>query len=183
MGRLIFLLEEPSMQILLEGLMPRLFPGAPFLCIPHAGKTDLERSIRNTLRNWRVPGDRFVIMRDSDGADCINVKENIRLLCHEGRREDTLIRIVCQELEAWYLGDPDAMAVAFNDERLRGIGNRPRYYHPDGIVKPSNHIERFVGVYGKIAGARLMAQHMTLESNRSHSFGVFVSGIEKMLKS
>ena len=147
MGRLIFLLEEPSMQALLEGLLPRLFPDLSFLCVPHAGKTDLERSIRNTLRNWKAPGDRFVIMRDSDGVDCLTVKENIRQLCRDGRRADTLIRIVCQELEAWYLGDPDALAAAFNDDALRNIGNRPRYRYPDNIAKPSDHVEQFVGAY------------------------------------
>lgn len=183
MGRLIFLLEEPSMQALLEGLLPRLFPELSFLCVPHAGKTDLERSIRDTLRNWRAPGDRFVIVRDNDGADCVNVKERIRQLCIEGRRNDTLIRIVCQELEAWYLGDPDAMAVAFNDEALRGIGNRPRYRRPDGIAKPSNHVDRLVSGYGKIAGARRMAQHMSRDGNRSYSFGVFVNGIESIANS
>lgn len=183
MGRIVFLLEEPSIQALLEGLLPRLFPGLSFLCVPHEGKTDLERNIRDTLRNWKTPGDRFVILRDSDDADCITLKERVRQLCHDGRREDTLIRIVCQELEAWYLGDPDAMAAAFNDDALRRISNRPRYRHPDAIAKPSTHLRRFVGEYGKIAGARRMAQHMTRENNRSHSFGVFVSGIERMINS
>ena len=183
MGRIVFLLEEPSMRALLEGLLPRLFPGLSFLCVPHEGKTDLERNIRDTLRNWRTPGDRFVILRDSDDADCTTLKDRIRRLCHDGRREDTLIRIVCQELESWYLGDPDAMAAAFNDNALRSIANRPRYRRPDDITKPSNHIKRLVGEYGKIAGARLMAQNMTRDRNRSHSFGVFVSGIERMVNS
>ena len=181
MGRLIFLLEEPSMQVLLEGLLPRLFPEASFLCVPHAGKADLERSIRNTLRNWRIPGDRFVVVRDSDGADCIEVKERIRQLCHSGRRDDTLIRIVCQELEAWYLGDPDAMATAFGDNALRRIRDRSRYRQPDSIAKPSHVVERIVGGYGKTAGARLMAQHLTRQGNRSHSFGAFLNGIERIL--
>ena len=81
MSRLIFLLEEPSMAVLLKGLLPRLFPELRFLCIPHEGKTDLDASIRGTLRDWRVPGDRFVIVEDNDGADCMAVKANIRQLC------------------------------------------------------------------------------------------------------
>jgi len=183
MGRIVFLLEEPSMQALLEGLLPRLFPQLRFLCVPHDGKTDLESSIRDTLRRWKTPGDRFVILRDSDEADCIAVKERIQQLCKDGRREDTLIRIVCQELESWYLGDPKAMAAAFRNDGLLGIGNRPRYRRPDDISKPSIHVERFVGGHGKIASARRMAQHMTREDNRSHSFSMFLGGIETMLNS
>ena len=33
------------MQELLDGLLPRPFPGLLFQCVPHDGKTDLERSI------------------------------------------------------------------------------------------------------------------------------------------
>ena len=47
-GRLIFLLEEPSMKALLDGLLPRLFPDwepeTHFKCIPHQGKSDLDVS-------------------------------------------------------------------------------------------------------------------------------------------
>ena len=35
MSRIVFLLEERSMQVLLDGLLPRLFPDLPFLCVPH----------------------------------------------------------------------------------------------------------------------------------------------------
>ncbi|XEQ91738.1 hypothetical protein SCACP_05460 [Sporomusa carbonis] len=42
-GRIVFLLEELSMKELLEGLLPRLFPGLVFQCVPHEGKTDLDR--------------------------------------------------------------------------------------------------------------------------------------------
>ena len=61
-GRMIFLLEEPSMKTLLEGLLPRLFPGMVagehFLCIKHEGKSDLDASIPRKLQAWRIPNDR-----------------------------------------------------------------------------------------------------------------------------
>ena len=183
MGRLIFLLEEPSMAALLQGLLPRLFPGLRFLCVPHEGKDDLDNSIRRTLRDWRTPGDRFVVVRDNDGVDCIAVKDTLRQFCRDGRRKDTLIRIVCQELESWYLGDPDAMAAAFGDQRLMNIRNRARYRNPDALPKPSTHIERLVSGYRKIAGARSMANHLSRDNNRSHSFAVFLAGIERLMNS
>ena len=177
MGRLIFLVEEPSMMVLLDGLLPRLFPHLSFVCLPHRGKHNLDRSIRTTLRNWQMPGDRFVIVRDSDNADCIALKQELREYCREGRREDTLIRIVCQELESWYLGDADALADAFGDEKLRRIKRRPAYLDPDARPSPSKDIERLVPGFRKIDGARRMAMHLTREGNRSHSFAVFLDGI------
>lgn len=47
------------MKDLLEGLLPRVFPNLDFLCIPHRGKTDLERSIPRKLRGWGNPSDRY----------------------------------------------------------------------------------------------------------------------------
>ena len=43
---------------LLDGLLPRLYPGLSFLCVPHQGKQDLERSLSRKLRAWREPGVR-----------------------------------------------------------------------------------------------------------------------------
>ncbi len=180
MGRVIFLLEERSMQILLEGLLPRLFPDLSFHCISHNGKNDLERSIRNTLRNWREPGANFVIVRDNDDGDCYALKERLRGLCREAGREDTLIRIVCQEMEAWYLGEPDAMAAAFGDEKLSRVKKRPKYRSPDARPKPSGDVEKMVSGFQKIAAARQMAQHLTREGNRSHSFAVFLDGVANL---
>ncbi len=49
-GRVVFLLEEHSMKVLLEGLLPRLVPKMPFLCIAHEGKQDLRKSRSGACR-------------------------------------------------------------------------------------------------------------------------------------
>lgn len=53
MSRLVFLLEEYSMAVLLEDLLPRIYPDLPFLCMSHEGKQDLEKSIPRKLRAWQ----------------------------------------------------------------------------------------------------------------------------------
>ena len=166
------------MRALLKDLLPRLFPGLPFLCVPHEGKTDLERSIPRKLRAWREPGVRFAVVRDNDGQECRTLKDDLRGLCQAGHRGDTLIRIVCQELEAWYLGEPDALADAFGREALRRIGRKARFREPDSVPRPSDAVEQLVPEFQKVSGARRMAQHLSRERNRSKSFQVFVAGIE-----
>ncbi len=178
MNRLVLLLEEESMRALLDGLLPRLFPGLPFQCVPHEGKTDLERSIPHKLRGWREPGVRFAVVRDNDGRDCRALKDDLRGLCRAGHRDDTLIRIVCQELEAWYLGEPDALADAFGREALRNIGQKARFREPDSVSRPSEAVEQLVPEFQRVSGARRMARHLTRERNRSTSFRVFMAGIE-----
>ena len=79
MRRIVFLLEEYSMKVLLDGLLPRLVPGLQFLCVPHEGKQDLEKSVPRKLRGLaRKPGVRFVVLRDKDGGDCRALKRRAR---------------------------------------------------------------------------------------------------------
>ena len=181
MSHIVFLLEEDSMRILLEGLLPRLFPGLLFQCVPHAGKQDLEKSIPRKLKAWREPGVRFVVIRDQDSADCHQVKTNLVQLYQSTGRRDVLVRVACRELEAWYIGEPQALKQAFPATRpsaLRELG-KSRYQNPDTVVRPSDIIAELVPEFQKRSGARRMAAFLSRE-NSSNSFPVFVEGVEKL---
>lgn len=185
-GRLVLLLEEPSMKHLLDGLLPRLMPGwvagEHFLCVPHEGKSDLDRSVPRKLAAWRVPDDRFVVLRDNDGAACKKVKARLRKLCASSGRPDTLVRLVCQELEGWYLGDLDALAAAYDEPKVCAPATRKRFADPDSWEKPSTEVQRLLPGFQKGQGARRMG--LTLrggaDENRSHSFRIFVTGIRRL---
>lgn len=181
MSRIVFLLEEPSMKVLLNGLLPRIFPEMQFVCIPHSGKSDLEKSIPRKLKAWQEPGARFVIMRDKDKDDCVAVKERLRRLCIESGKPNALVRIVCQELEAWYLGEPYALAEAFRDERLHRIGQRARFRDPDAVQQPSVALNELVPEFQKIAAARRMAQYLSRERNKSPSFQTLLTGLDRLI--
>ena len=179
MTKLVFLVEDPSMADLLDGFLPRLFPGLSFQCVPHDGKQDLERSIPRKIRGWREPGVRFVVMRDQDSADCREVKDTLVRLCERSGRHDVLVRVVCRELEAWYVGEPEALVRAFPEaprNALRELGRR-RYRDPDTVVRPSAAIIGLIPGFQKRRGARRMAEHLS-RANTSRSFQVFVAGVE-----
>lgn len=183
-GRLVFLLEEPSMKSLLEALLPRLFPGwvagQHFLCVPHEGKSDLDRSIPRKLSAWNIPDDRFVIVRDNDNVDCLALKAQLTATCWQHGRPNTLVRLVCQELEAWYLGDLPALAEAFAAPKVQAPAVRKRFKDPDAWQKPSVEVKRLVPDFQKVSGARAMGQVLRPGGNVSKSFGVFLSGIRKV---
>lgn len=81
--KLIFLLEEPSMKYLLDGILPKILPdGVTFQTIPHSGKRDLEISIPRKLRGWNEPEDiRFIILHDQDTKDCVALKNQLLHIC------------------------------------------------------------------------------------------------------
>lgn len=183
-GRIIFLLVELSMRVFLDEWLPRVFPGwiknEHFQCVPHEGKSDLDRSIPRKLTGWRIPGDRFVIVRDNDNANCIHMKARLVALCVDAGRPETLVRLVCQELESWYLGDLAALAAAFEPHKADTPSHRKRFVDPDGWQKPSVEIKRLIPPFQKISGARAMAPHLRVVGNRSRSLQVFVAGVRRL---
>ncbi|WP_240669075.1 DUF4276 family protein [Dyella sp. M7H15-1] len=172
------------MKALLNDWLPRLFSGweegRHFQCLAHEGKSDLDRSIPRKLKAWRIPGDRFVIVRDNDNADCVALKARLRDLCKQSDRPQTLVRLVCQELESWYLGDLRALAVAFDAQHVDKPSQRKRYDQPDERRKPSVEVKRLVPSFQKISGARAMAQHLDPAINRSRSLQAFVQGVRRI---
>lgn len=182
MSRVVFLLEEYSMKVFLEELLPRLFPSLSFLCIPHEGKQDLEKSIPRKLKAWREPGVRFCVLRDNDGGDCVALKSQLAKLCEKAGREDVLIRIACQELEAWYFGDCHALARAFSQDNLRQIPSRKRYRDPDAIDQPGRALRELVERFQKVSGARLMGRHLSREST-SPSYRALIDGVGRLRES
>ena len=182
MPQLVLMLEEPSMAAFLDGLLPRIFPGwqpgVEFRCIPHEGKSHLEKSLPKKLKAWPFKQDRFVVVRDNDGADCKQIKQRLQAICDAAARPTTLIRIACQELEAWYLGDLSAICKAF------GVSadtqpNRKRYRNPDRLSQPSKEVKQLAPSFQKIAGARSMAAQLDLQQSGSESFNQFVKGVRR----
>jgi hypothetical protein len=172
------------MKLLLESLLPRLFPGwavrEHFLCVPHEGKNDLRISIPRKLRAWQERSDRFVVVQDQDSSDCVLLKQYLVGLCSDAGRPDSLVRIVCHELEAWYIGDLDALSQEYGTASLRHKDSRRRFRDPDCIDKPSRILERLLPGFQKLSGARRMGMKISLETNASKSFATFISGVQRV---
>lgn len=179
--KLIFLLEEPSMKYLLDELLPRILPpDVTFQTIPHRGKRDLEKSIPRKLRGWNEPGDiRFVILHDQDTKDCVSLKTALQQLCDVTERP-CLVRIACQEMEAWYFGDVNALCLAYGQPKLRDVIRKEKFRIPDAIPNPKEQLYKLIPEHQQISGAKRVAPHMNIEQNTSVSFQKFVSGVRRM---
>ncbi len=179
-GRIVFLLQEPSMKTFLLAFLPRLVPewkhGEHFLLVPHEGKSDLEKSIPRKLQAWREPGVRFVIVRDNDGADCTALKQRLQALCAH-RDRTVLIRLVCQELEAWYLADPNALAAAYPSAEAAVKRLVRRFPDPDACPKPSQELARVIPEFHKNDAAYRLGQRLSTRETRSARLRAFTSGV------
>lgn len=110
MSKLVFLLEEASAKAMLEGLLPNIIPESiDPKYIVFDGKQDLEKQIERKLRGWLEPNSAFIVLRDQDSGDCLEIKEVLVRKCNEAQKPDTIVRIACRELESWYFGDLKAV--------------------------------------------------------------------------
>ncbi len=168
------------MKVFLDGFLPRILPAnTPFVLIPHEGKSDLETSLPRKLKAWRDPAAKFVVVRDQDSADCLDVKARLQALCTGTGRQGILIRIACRELEAWYLADLAAVDSAYGTH-LAKQQEKKKFRQPDQLGSPSRELASLVPAFRKIDGARRLGPLLDVENQRSTSFGHFVQGVRRL---
>ncbi|MFN6977427.1 MAG: DUF4276 family protein, partial [Gemmobacter sp.] len=164
---LVIFTEEESMEVTLRALLPRLGVTA-FQIVTFQGVGDLEASLTRRLRGWRDPHARFLILRDNDNGDCGQRKQRLlERVAQSGCTRPVKVRIVMQELEAWFLGDPQALVAA----GLLRVQQRPAFLRlPEAEAQPEQRLRSLDAGYRKIGGARRIAPHLDPTRNTAPSF-------------
>jgi hypothetical protein len=184
MNELVFFLEEDSAKALLENIFSRLVPTEIDVhprFIVFEGKQDLEKQLPKKLSGYLNPQARFIVMRDQDQTDCRKAKKSLASLCARAGRPQTIVRIACRELEAFYLGDLRAVELGLGINGLAGKQNKAKFRDPDQLPCPSRELEKLTNSrYQKIAGSRAIAPHLDTESPRSKSFRHLITAIRSV---
>jgi len=180
---MVFFLEEPSAKAMLDGLLPRLLPtGWQVKYVIFEGKQDLEKQLPRKLKNWQLPGCKFVILRDKDSGDCVVIRQRLVEKCRAARKPDALVRIAVHELESWYIGDLAAVEAGLGLHNLAGKQDSRKLREPDSLANPYQELRRLTADrYQKISGSRAIGIHLSIENNRSYSFRKFISGVKNIV--
>lgn len=189
MPKIVFCLEERSAEAFLRSYLPRLFPklyalGFSPIFLVFEGKSDLEKRIEKRLRGWIDPETQFVVMRDQDSGDCIAIKARLVTKCTDAGRPNSLVRIACQELESWYLGELAAVDNAFKRTNLAKLQFKANYREPDGLGNPKFELRKLTDqAYQPVAGSREIGRCASLDPtiSKSTSFRVFFNGLTNLL--
>lgn len=162
--------EEASMKEALNAILPKLgISTGSFKIIDFKGVGNLERSLERQLRAVSKPDARFLVLRDNDRGNCNDRKRRLlEMVAASGRQNQTKVRIVCQMLESWFIGDPEALIAS--KHLKKAIPNRLKTCDPDLLDDPKRELSNLRQGYGEISGARAIAPHLDLELNRSASF-------------
>jgi len=198
--------EEPSMAVALELLLPRILNERRTVpkIIDHGSKQALLNNLPARLKGyarWPNPGLRVLVLVDRDDDDCRRLKtrlEDARRTAGlhsktqpgpDGRFQ-VVNRIVVEELEAWFLGDVSALVTAFPG-LPESLSHRQAFRDPDavrgGTWEALHRLLKKSGYYAgssklpKIDVARRVAKHMDPARNRSASFRAFATGLTALM--
>lgn len=185
MGRIEILVEEVSMEECLRNLLPKIVPAhwildENYFIRPHQGKSDLKKSIpvkMKVFNNWHEQ-IAVIILHDQDSADCRILKQNIKTWCGDYNKS-LLIRIVCKELESWYLGDMLAIEKAYPKFKSSNFIYKARFKNPDNL-NAKDQIKKILPDYREVASSREIAKNFDVENNKSVSFNQFIKGVKRI---
>ncbi|MBC6406365.1 MAG: DUF4276 family protein [Rhodospirillales bacterium] len=188
-----FLVEEPSMEVFLQALLPKLFPATEPIIHLHQGKPALLRRLEQRLRgyaNWLPENYRIVVVVDRDCEACRELKRRLEANCRKaglqsksaatGGAWQVATVIAVEELEAWYFGDWPAVRAAY-PKVPPNIPKRQGYRHPDAIAGGTKQaFERILQSKGYFKTglrqreiAEAIGPHIDPARNRSPSFRFF----------
>lgn len=201
------LCEEPSATAALNLLMPNLLAGTDtFRVLDLQCKTQLlaelpKRLISYAKRLSYEPDLRVLVLVDRDQQNCLLLKQTLEDAAQAAGLRSLMTarpapgqqpvgqfhvvnRVVCEELEAWFLGDPVAVEQAYPKIKRKNF-NQAHLRNPDNVQGGTwEALERTLqkGRYypaglAKIQAARDIAPHLNPARNQSPSFQAFVAGV------
>ena len=188
------LVEESSAEAALQELLPKILgENFSFRIHPFSGKRDLLHKLPQRLygyRRWLPEDYRILILIDQDRDDCKQLKQHLNRLAADADLTyhlQILNRIAIEELEAWFLGDFEAVHAAYPRVPIH-LHAKAKYRDPDSIRDCWETLERLLQRLGyyrngmpKIETARAIARHMDPTRNRSRSFQAFQQGIRRLM--
>jgi len=212
-----FLVEDASGKIALESLIEKIlgpngqdhsyrifaYKGIGRIPVGMSGKIDVRKRIlldrlpkvlEGYGRSLQHQDAAVVVIVDLDQRDCGDFKQemlDVLATCHPA--PTTLFRIAIEEMEAWLLGDLEAVIAAYPKAKTRVLSG----YEQDSVCETWELLADAIqkgGAKGlkkqgwpapgraKCEWARNIAPLLDVETNQSKSFQVFRNGVRKLAK-
>jgi hypothetical protein len=185
MARIEFLVEEKSMEELLRVFLPSVLShkwqlDGNYFIRSFDGKNDLQKSIPKKVKafsHWREPIG-VIVLQDQDSTDCKVLKNKLADLITSNGSLPFLVRIVCRELESWYLGDFYAIQSAYPNFKASNYNNKSKFREPDKCYA-SVELKKILPEFQKVTSAKKIAPYLNKSTNSSESFQQFLKGIQR----
>ena len=194
-----FLVEDKSGQILIEYLVPKIIgaSGTPHTWRVHSYKgighlpsdlnakhdpakrvllNNLPRVLKGYARSSGI--DAVVVVLDVDNKNCVDFLAELNSLAASCNMPKTLFRLAIEEVEAWYLGDREAINHAFSSFKAHHLNSYAQdsicgtwellanAIYPGGVAKIKKAGWPLPGQV-KCEWAEKIPKHMNIQVNQS----------------
>ncbi|KQB43345.1 DUF4276 domain containing protein [Flavobacterium daejeonense] len=184
MARIEILVEEPSMKEFLTILLPKIIDNQwnlneNYFIRSFEGKNDLQKNIPSKVKflsNWNHEAVGIIILQDQDSSDCKILKKKLINICTQNGDCPKLVRIICRELESWYLGDFVAVNKAYPNFKYRNYINKSKFRIPDNC-NAFDELKKILPEFQKVGGAKKIAPFIDIQNNKSESFRQTIIGL------
>ncbi|MDC9715312.1 MAG: DUF4276 family protein [Gammaproteobacteria bacterium] len=181
---LVCFTEEKSAKEMLQIVLPKILPNECCLSqiISFEGKNDLDKQIKKKIQNYNIPDTYFLILRDQDSAICTEVKQKLLSKVNEsGKKDVSIVRIACHELENFYLGDLAAVEQGLKLPNTHSQQSK-KFKNADNLANAKQELKKITNQkYQPISGSKAITPHLKLDgSNTSASFNTLLSGVKKL---
>ena len=175
---IVILVEEPSAAEVVRAIAAKLGLGNRVQILKHQGSGDLKKSIAIKIVNDPFPATKFLVLCDADSNDCIKLKAELVAKVPYGKQDKTKVRIVCRELEAWYLAQP--LALKNSGTLAKKISISALAKNPDELPNPKKLFMAVAFEKGQMEHARRIGPHLDCENTKSKSFQHFISALIRL---
>lgn len=180
--------EEPSAKNVFQAILPRILPpSVHFRIYDHQGKQDLEHALKSAIPSIsKIPGSRVLVTRDQDN-DCKELKKALVAILDKKCSCPYFVRIICQELESWFLGDMVAVQKAYARFKAESYINRAEFRNVDSLQKPHQQILEIIPEYSgrtslpKLETSEKIAEFLEVQRNTSKSFHHTIDCIKRLI--
>ncbi len=182
--------EEPSAEKCFSHFLPKLLSSSvKFKIFAHGGRENLKQALQKTLPTIsREQNAKILITIDQDDYDCKTLKEELQEIIRTKCQCPYKIRIVCKELESWFLGDLLAISKAYPRFKPEKYRNKSNMKKVDDIIKPSKKLIKMITeIDGRIFLSKgelseKISPHLDINSNTSTSFNQTIKSVEELTK-
>jgi hypothetical protein len=129
----------------------------------------------------------IIVLVDADDEDCIVLKQNLLQIYDElmNKPDCVLFRIAVEEIESWFIADPDAVRAAYPRAKINKIDGIP----PDKVIGAWEHLADVLDLKrcdcagsDKIEWAQKISPHLNLDDPKSTSLFYFIEGVDRLIQ-
>lgn len=177
--------------------------GSDFVIHPHKGKGNIPPNPHQKPLPWEQrllpllpsklraygknsPEHAVIVVVDADRDNCQALKNSLVALYQSinPRPEKVLFRIAVEEMESWFIADPNAVIQAYPNAQIANINLLPA----DAVIGAWEELAQVLGLdprkcsgADKESWARDISPHLDLDTPKSPSLQALITGLERVI--